>query len=183
MSFGGQLNCGWKGGVFGGNSGYSWYTKIDNLNRFLNRMQGIYISNTDALKCIKQWDSPQTFFYIDPPYVGANQGHYSGYTQEDLDKLIDLLQTIQGSFILSGYDNKNYPKNWEKFEFAAYVSSSGVGTTNIKDKSKKAENTGDRKRTEIVMRHITTKKVRPEIEKIYKKRNQKSICSIFDENT
>jgi DNA adenine methylase len=168
-SFGKILNAGGGRGVFGANQSHRWYSKINNLNEYLNRMQGVHISDCDALKCIQQWDSPQTFFYIDPPYVGADQGHYGGYTQKDLNSLLDLLQNIDGSFILSGYDNPNYPDIWERFEFSAVASSSGKGKVGeCRDKSKKSVGLGDRKRTEIVLRHMTTKKVRPEIEKAYK---------------
>lgn len=111
MAFSGILFSGWKRGVFRENYSYSWYSKIDNLNKYLNRMQGVYVCNTDALDCIKQWDSPQTFFYLDPPYLGVDQGHYKGYTQKDLNKLIDVLLSIEGSFILSGYDNKTCPED------------------------------------------------------------------------
>lgn len=157
MAFSNNLSGGWMRGVFGRNSSYSWYSKIDNLNRFLNRMQGVHISNTDALKCIKYWDSPQTFFYIDPPYVGSANAHYSGYTQQDLDRLIDLLLNIDGSFILSGYDNDSYPNIWERFEFDRQMVAASWRIRGI-----------DRKRKEIVLRHITEKPVRSEIRKIYR---------------
>lgn len=155
MNFANNLNGGWGRSVFGKNDSYTWYTKIENLNRYLNRMQGVYISDTDAVKCIKQWDSPQTFFYCDPPYVGTDQGHYSDYTQDNLDELVDTLKNVCGSFILSGYDNSGYPDSWERFEFKASCSAAGGKRENI------------RERTEVVLRKITEHQVRPEIEKLY----------------
>ena len=50
-------------------------------------------------------DTAETFFYLDPPYVGTDQGHYDGYTQEDFDMLLDRLEGIQGKFLLSSYRN------------------------------------------------------------------------------
>jgi DNA adenine methylase len=49
---------------------------------------------------------PDAFFYIDPPYVGADQGHYDGYTQEDFDNLLKLLETVKGKFLLSSFKNE-----------------------------------------------------------------------------
>jgi DNA adenine methylase len=49
---------------------------------------------------------PDAFFYLDPPYVGAAQGHYDGYTQEDFDILLKLLESLKGKFLLSSYRNK-----------------------------------------------------------------------------
>jgi DNA adenine methylase len=47
------------------------------------------------------------FFYLDPPYVGAEREHYDGYTQEDFDNLLGLLETIKGKFLLSHFRNKS----------------------------------------------------------------------------
>ncbi|GHU80534.1 hypothetical protein FACS1894145_7000 [Bacteroidia bacterium] len=57
----------------------------------------------DALRVIQDRDTPETFFYLDPPYPGCNQQHYSGYTEENLEELLSLLMTIKGKFILSNY--------------------------------------------------------------------------------
>jgi DNA adenine methylase len=54
------------------------------------------------------------FFYVDPPYVDSNQGHYGGYTQEHFNSLLDLLSKVQGKFLLSSYPNtalSDYSKN------------------------------------------------------------------------
>jgi DNA adenine methylase len=69
------------------------------------RLELVQIENMDAVKLIKSKDSVNTFFYIDPPYVGADQGHYGGYTQEHFNNLLELLSTIKGKFLLSSYPN------------------------------------------------------------------------------
>jgi hypothetical protein len=51
-------------------------------------------------------DAPDAFFYLDPPYAGADQGHYGGYAQEGFDALLGLLEGIKGKFPLSSYRNK-----------------------------------------------------------------------------
>jgi DNA adenine methylase len=53
---------------------------------------------------------PDAFFYIDPPYVGGDQGHYDGYTQDDFDKLLKLLETVKGKFLLSSFKNETLRK-------------------------------------------------------------------------
>ena len=40
------------------------------------RLANTQISCSDALDVICQRDTPDTFFYIDPPYVGTEQKHY-----------------------------------------------------------------------------------------------------------
>lgn len=67
------------------------------------RLQYVQISCRDALQVIRERDSSDTFFYLDPPYPGANQGHYSGYSWDDLEELLTLLTAIEGKFMLSNY--------------------------------------------------------------------------------
>jgi DNA adenine methylase len=55
------------------------------------------------MEIIKLKDTPDTFFYIDPPYVSSDCGHYTGYTIDDFTELLELLTTISGKFLLSSY--------------------------------------------------------------------------------
>ncbi len=74
------------------------------------RLNLVQIENIDAVDLIKRMDSPDSFFYIDPPYVGANQGHYGGYSQQHFDELLECLSSIKGKFLLSSYPNDNLAK-------------------------------------------------------------------------
>jgi DNA adenine methylase len=69
------------------------------------RLRKVQIECCDAPQIIRSRDTPETFFYLDPPYVGADQGHYDGYTQMDFDALLGLLETLQGKFLLSSFRN------------------------------------------------------------------------------
>jgi DNA adenine methylase len=166
QSFSNKLNGGWRRGIYGRNLGATWASKIAQLPEYLDRIASVHIACDDALKVIKQWDSPQTFFYCDPPYPAADQGHYKGYTLEHFKELVNTLDACQGSFILSNYDQPiEMPKDWERFEFEANASSKGrVGY----DRSKKAdESNQNRKRTEVVWRRFNKAPVRQEIQKLY----------------
>ena len=167
-SFSKTLSNGWGRAVFTSNLSYTWYSRIENCFKLLNRMQGVHISNVDAIKCIQQWDSPQTFFFIDPPYVGTDMGHYKGYTQDDLNLLIATLKNIDGSFILTGYQNNSYPADWETYYIKTVNSASGKGKAgNNRNKSEMATDLGDREREEVILRKLSNKALRPEIQKLY----------------
>ena len=47
------------------------------------RLATTQIECTDALRIIKSRDTVNTFHFVDPPYVGTNCGHYSGYNEMD----------------------------------------------------------------------------------------------------
>lgn len=172
QSFSNKLFGGWQRSVWGTNHAAAWVNKVARLPEYLSRMASVHISCTDALVCIKQWDSPQTFFYCDPPYVGADNGHYDRYTEEDFAKLCDLLDSIQGSFMLSCYDNEQTLKyirpHWERFEFEAYCSASGTGMVGV-DRTRKAtpDELGDRKRIEVVYRKLSSVTPRQEVLQLF----------------
>lgn len=67
------------------------------------RLEHVQISCGDALKVIRQRDTPETFFYLDPPYINCDQKHYAGYGLEDFQQLLELISSIRGKFILSNF--------------------------------------------------------------------------------
>lgn len=105
-SFSGSMYGGWKwcNGSSGSHTGVYIRNKRNEFNEQLrNRLQDVQISCRDALDVIKQRDTPDTFFYLDPPYPGCTQGHYRGYSHKDLFDLLAVLQGIKGKFILSNF--------------------------------------------------------------------------------
>jgi DNA adenine methylase len=71
------------------------------------RIQRVQVERCDALRIIESRDIEDAFFYLDPPYVGSDQGHYDGYTQEDFDNLLKVLERLKGKFLLSSFRNKS----------------------------------------------------------------------------
>ena len=82
------------------------------------RLRGVYIDSRDALEVIRYWDSPDTVFYLDPPYPLDTRRDKSVYLHEMDDthheRLIDLLCEIKGSFALSSYPNPIYDRLVER---------------------------------------------------------------------
>lgn len=166
QSFSNVIGGGWGRAIYSRNQAATWANRIAQLPEYLDRMTSVHIACDDAFTVIKQWDSPQTFFYCDPPYPGTDCGSYKGYTLEDFQALVNTLDACQGSFILSNYNQPiEMPKDWERFEFKTTASSGArVGY----DRSKKAdESNQNRKRTEVVWRRFNKVPVRQEIQKLY----------------
>jgi len=84
------------------------------------------VENLDFQDVIEKYDSPSTYFYVDPPYW-KTENYYSNhdFDRDDHERLAIVLNNIQGKFILSYYDvellHDWFPENrfrWEKKEFA-----------------------------------------------------------------
>lgn len=73
------------------------------------RFNGVQIEELDFRKLINDYDSDQTVFYCDPPYLGCDYyGNESLFTEEDHKDLINLAQNCEGFFAISGYPNELY---------------------------------------------------------------------------
>ena len=80
----------------------------------------------DFAHLMNTYDSPTTYFYVDPPYW-KTENYYSNhdFDRKDHERLANVLNGIQGKFSLSYYDFELlhfwFPDNiyrWEKKEFA-----------------------------------------------------------------
>jgi site-specific DNA-adenine methylase len=135
-------------------------------------MNGVHITCQDAMTVIKQWDSPQTFFYLDPPYPKTDQGRYRGYSVADFNNLVDVVKDCKGSAMLSCYasDEFEIPSDWDRFDFVARCSVSSKGCVGV-DRSSDSDrkDLGNTKRIETVYRKGSSVKPRREIQKQYDK--------------
>jgi DNA adenine methylase len=72
------------------------------------RLHFVAIDNRDAIVTIKRNDSPDTLFYIDPPYIGTEMyyeaSRYGGFPHEEMAR---VLNTCQGMVALSYYPHPN----------------------------------------------------------------------------
>lgn len=139
ISFSGKLGDSFSYRAKGRNSALVWKNKKENLRKIHGRLQNCTIENRDAFKILDAYDSPQTFFYLDPPYPGTNQGHYGGYTIDDYTELVDRSKTIKGSFILSNYRQGVEPDDWESVDIRANMSAANTKTAKAETDYKRTE--------------------------------------------
>jgi DNA adenine methylase len=81
------------------------------------RLESVQIMKRDSINIIKTFDTKDTFFFLDPPYIGADQGHYKGYTINNFIELLMLLSKIQGMFLLCSYPSPELEDFRAKFKW------------------------------------------------------------------
>lgn len=64
------------------------------------RLERVTVENLDGCECIRRYDRPSTFFYIDPPYWHTT-GYAVPFEDADYDRLNKVLRGISGRFLLS----------------------------------------------------------------------------------
>jgi DNA adenine methylase len=70
-------------------------------------LQGVIIENRDALSIIRAQDTPETLFFMDPPYLPCTRGASGGYrhelTEQQHIELLHTLSSIRGRAMVAGY--------------------------------------------------------------------------------
>lgn len=97
----------------------AWLSAVEGLPEAHERLKRVVILNRDAVDVIKSEDSPNTFFYVDPPYLHETRATTCEYQHEmsvnDHAKLLATLGAIGGKFLLSGYPSQRYDRAAELY--------------------------------------------------------------------
>jgi DNA adenine methylase len=117
---------GWSKRKRGGRPGdlNAWETFKRELPRIAARLERVEFRRQDALEVIREFDGPDTLFYLDPPYVHDTRTAPDIYSHELSDEahgaLIETVLSCRGMVVLSGYANSLYDEalaTWERVEF------------------------------------------------------------------
>lgn len=90
------------------------WRRIGHLRLIVERLQMVQIENDDAFTIIERYDTPDTLFYVDPPYLFSTRGKRwkAAYKYElsdaDHSRLAELLNQVSGMVVLSGYQSNLY---------------------------------------------------------------------------
>jgi DNA adenine methylase len=94
------------------------------------RLRGVHIENRDAMDVARMVDSPSTLHYMDPPYLAETRADQSALYKHELlesdglfggghKSLLEQIQDLKGSVILSGYQSDLYDqtlRGWKRIE-------------------------------------------------------------------
>lgn len=85
-----------------------WLGSVEGLSEVAQRLLRVQIEHASAIEVIQRYDSEQTLFYCDPPYVHASRGDTKAYKYEMSDnehiELANVLRSAEGKVALSGYE-------------------------------------------------------------------------------
>ena len=111
-------NHSWSGNFLASYSGHSktspgygnkvFTSKVSNAERFVARIKDVSLLVADFEQTIQMFDSPDTLFYCDPPYIGTSLTKKDGkeyYNSAGFphDRLAKILNSIQGKACISYY--------------------------------------------------------------------------------
>lgn len=117
----------------------SWHSNLDMLEDVARRLLRVQIECAPAIEVIQRYDTPETLFYIDPPYPQGirEQSSLAAYMHEMTDpehrQLAEILKVCKGKVAISSYENPLYSEvfsGWKKHTFP----SSTIYAGNAKNK-------------------------------------------------
>lgn len=129
----------------------AWLSAINGLPEVHERLQRIEIRNMNVFEFIKKYDHKKAVFYIDPPYLHSTRSTGGGEYQfemtfEDHGRLLAVLGSVEGRFLLSGYPSDVYDEASDAF---------GWNRTDIQIDNKASSKKTKEIKTECVWRNFT----------------------------
>ncbi len=96
-----------------------WLGAIDGLPEIVQRLQRVQIENAPALEIVERYDTEDTLFYLDPPYVHESRNDSNAYRYEMTNaehiELAHLLHSTRGRAVVSGYRTELYDRLFSKW--------------------------------------------------------------------
>lgn len=93
---------------------HSQINKLKKINQYKDRLKNTEIFSTDYKNIIREFDSSDTFFFLDPPYQNSKNGLYKHYSI-NYEEMFDLLSNLKGKFLLTINDSDEIRRIFNHF--------------------------------------------------------------------
>jgi DNA adenine methylase len=78
----------------------------DLLGKAHERLGNVVVENISYERCFKNYDSKESFFFIDPPYQNAPTGTYAGWDETQLKNFRREVSRLKGQWIVTLNDSE-----------------------------------------------------------------------------
>jgi DNA adenine methylase len=100
---------------YGTTPAHDWVNYPDQIKLFTERLKGVVIENRDYDEVLRNFDSPDTLHFLDPPYVHdtrnmqrGNAAYVHELTDDDHIKMAVVVEQLIGMVIICGYESDLY---------------------------------------------------------------------------
>jgi DNA adenine methylase len=99
--FGGANMDSFGTATMGGPATGSRSSRMESIRALSLRLDRVCIEHLDWEHCLRLYDRPGTFFFIDPPYTECNAAMYEGWTNTDVQILRDRLAGLKSAWLVT----------------------------------------------------------------------------------
>lgn len=97
------------------------------LEELHERLAGVVIERLTWSDFLARYDTPETLFYLDPPYYGSERDYGEGmFSRAEFEAMAAALKGLQGRFILSLNDRPEVRRIFDGFDIEAVCTHYGV---------------------------------------------------------
>jgi len=122
--FTGDPTKGWAFDRRGAGGGVNRWSTIWHKTGYVStRLRRVNIDHLDFRKCISYWDTPDTLFYLDPPYYEMTVTAFYGFSEQDHIDLSNILSQVEGKCLLTYDDTPQIRELYKKFNILSISSS------------------------------------------------------------
>ena len=123
MSFGGRMGSGWGYKKLNDGQVRTWNNLPRRIMRTAERLRNVILECDDFENVMRKYDSPDTFFFCDPPYlqsslINKNCRYFSHeFTRYDHLRLLNLVKELKGKIMITHYECDLYDEmltGWRK---------------------------------------------------------------------
>lgn len=104
-------------------SRFSRTEAILSLNR---RLDSVCIENLDWKRCLELYDTPETFFFFDPPYTYCDATMYDSWKTEDVEDFAKTVKSLKGKWIITFNDHPSIREIFKGYKIKAIERPRGI---------------------------------------------------------
>lgn len=105
-SFGGNMHSFGVAKTSGGGVGFDRTAVSEALGQAHVRLNKVVVENLPYERCLANYDSRESFFFIDPPYFASATKAYAGWNEKQMTDLRDRVSELKGKWVLTVDDSK-----------------------------------------------------------------------------
>lgn len=126
ISFGGQMRSFGVAKTAGGGVGFKHSKVNELLGAAHERLDGVVIEQSSYERCMKNYDSKDTFFFCDPPYLHSDTENYDGFTREQMTEFRDRIDRLKGQWVVTVDDSSFNRDLFKHCKLQAVTTRSGI---------------------------------------------------------
>ena len=93
----------------------SMWNTLQSLKPIHERLKMVEIDHLDFERCIKNRDAPETFFFLDPPYLEAEEYRIGTFTLQDHERLLRALHECKGKWLMTTGDHPEIRRLFKEY--------------------------------------------------------------------
>jgi DNA adenine methylase len=100
---------------------------MQSIRAFSRRMERVLIEALDYRRIFQNYDHPENFMFLDPPYYNAKRTNYNAWTEDEMREFADHVSRLQAQWILTDDDSPLNRSLWHRHHIEAVTTRNGCG--------------------------------------------------------